>query len=378
MGKSSAPAPSYAGLIAAQQSAAASQQQSALGQQQLAWAQQVYNQNQPAIQASSNADLAAQTQDNAMASNLNNEFTNTVEPMINSYDAAVQNWDTPAQEQQNASEAQANVATQYQQAREASQSQLESFGVDPTSTRYAALDIGTRSQEAAAQAGAGTAAIQNTKLQGLSLQSGAIGQQMGLSTAGATQSGAGTAAGTASANALNGSTTAGSNAMTGASTFFSNANQAQGNATSAINGYNNSAIQSAQVNNAASTGVGTAAGALVGASMPTNGIMGFEDGGDVAPQDGQTPGGAIPMQASPSRGQAIDDVPARLTAGEFVMPKDAVEWLGLKQMYSMVDKSRQERNDNEKNSPVKPQVRHAIPAPATFASRPQQRQAIPA
>src|ERR1700747_3518239 len=54
-------------------------------------------------------------------------------------------------------------------------------------------------------------------------------------------------------------------------------------------------------------------------------------------------GGGVPPQASPSGGQAVDDVPADLTAGEFVIPKDVVEWKGMEHFYKLMDQAREGR-----------------------------------
>ena len=215
IGKQSTPQPSYAGLFTGLQQAQAAQQQYQLGEQQLQWAQSVYNQNEPAIQAASAASLTAQNQANAFSQNQANLYENTYQPLQQQYVQQVQNWDTPQQELQNACAAQETVADQFTQARNAAATQLESFGVDPTSTRYAALDIGTRTQQAAAEAGAGTQAIQNTKLQGLGLKSGAINQGLGLPGQSATLSNAGTSAGGASSSGLTNAYQTGANAMNG-------------------------------------------------------------------------------------------------------------------------------------------------------------------
>ena len=124
-------------------------------------------------------------------------------------------------------------------------------------------------------------------------------------------------------------------------------------------------------------------GALVGALMPENGIAGLAHGGPVpAYADGgataipdTSPGGTIPTASSPSGGNATDDVPANLTAGEFVIPKDAVKWMGEKAMYGIIDKARTERDEVEKSSGVGPELKPAIPGPRTFTSQAGQQRA---
>jgi hypothetical protein len=54
-------------------------------------------------------------------------------------------------------------------------------------------------------------------------------------------------------------------------------------------------------------------------------------------------GGAVPATHSPSGGKAIDDVDARLTAGEFVIPADVVRYKGEEFFNKLLVKSKQMR-----------------------------------
>jgi hypothetical protein len=56
-------------------------------------------------------------------------------------------------------------------------------------------------------------------------------------------------------------------------------------------------------------------------------------------QDGQM----VHPGMSPSSGQEVDDVPAKLNAGEFVMPDDVVRWKGEEFFQGLIAKSRQAR-----------------------------------
>ena len=55
---------------------------------------------------------------------------------------------------------------------------------------------------------------------------------------------------------------------------------------------------------------------------------------------GATTGGTVPVHASPSMGAATDDVPAMLTANEFVIPKDVATWKGHEYFAKEIDKAR--------------------------------------
>ena len=73
-----------------------------------------------------------------------------------------------------AGKAEADVAAQFDQARQTAQDRLEAFGVDPSQTRGGALDLETRVAEAAAQASAGNQARFRTEQYGDQLMANAI------------------------------------------------------------------------------------------------------------------------------------------------------------------------------------------------------------
>lgn len=410
MGSSSAPSSDTSALIASQASAAASAQQYALGTAQLQWAQDQWNQEQPAIQAaihqtalatkaaqpviqaSATEALKTQKQDDAFSKQQQDLYTGTYAPLEQKYAAQAQAWDSPNQEALNAGAAEANVTGAMDQQRQSAATALESFGVDPTSTRYAALDIGSRAMEGAAAAGAGTTAIQATKLQGLGLEAGAINTGRGFPAAVAGLSGAGTGAGSSASGgtsgglsatggagssisgSLAGDLTAGSNAAQGA-TSFTNAGTGAMNAVSgAVNGYNTSQMQGYEASQIGAAGLGSAVGGLLGNSSlfklalgGTVPAQGIPTGG--GPQ-GPTVGGSVPGNASPSAGQTPDDVNARLTAGEFVIPRDTVNWFGEKHFVGLVDKSRQAQAELSQRKDIGGQKAQALPTQPTFASRP--------
>ena len=89
--------------------------------------------------------------------------------------------------------------------------------------------------------------------------------------------------------------------------------------------------------------------------------------------EGATPGGAIPGRMSPSGGRAPDDVPAMLTAGEFVVPKDVLSWKGEEFFQKTIENARKAKD----GATAKPTVARAPAIPPAFMSRPAQQAAIP-
>jgi hypothetical protein len=74
------------------------------------------------------------------------------------------------------------------------------------------------------------------------------------------------------------------------------------------------------------------------------------------------------MGASPTGGKAVDDVPARLTVGEFVIPKDVAAWKGQEHFQKLIDSSRKAAAQ----ATAKPKVGPAVGGPPAVVSRPQQ------
>ena len=68
---------------------------------------------------------------------------------------------------------------------------------------------------------------------------------------------------------------------------------------------------------------------------------GFAAGGAIP--DNSTTGGQVPQTASPSMGNETDDIPARLNANEFVIPRDVAEWKGQEFFQKLIDQSRKMR-----------------------------------
>lgn len=329
-----------------------------LGQQQLDWAKQQYSDMKPTTDKVVNSLTDAQDQQTQQSKELYDRYKNVYEPAQDRYLSDAENYDTAGRRDQNAGAAQAAVGQNFDAARDAATRQLESFGVDPSSTRFAALDLGTRVQEAAAKAGAGTQAIRDTESTGLALRGNAINMGNGLPGQSNAAQNTANSSGTGAVGADNSTFSTGASAMGTPGSFFSGANGALGTAGGIINaGYKNT-LDAFNANNNASSGWGSALGAAVGLGAK---VYGFAEGG------------AIPMDASPSHGAVTDDVPAavqgqpiRLNGGEFVIPRDVAAWEGEKSLQNLIAKARQAKADSSAKPAVGPAAvsaarRSAIP-----------------
>ena len=335
------PPPDYTPIANA--SAEAARLNAQIAQEQLDWAKKTYADNKGVTDRVVDSFLEAQDTNQANANKDRARYEELYQPLEDSLVQDAQSYASPDRKDLEMGRAQSNVAQQFDAARINAQRELESFGINPGATRYAALDIGARTQQAAAAAAAGNQASQQVDATGRALRSEAInvgrgypGQIAGqFSTA--NQSGSG-AVNNNLATTASGASTMGTPTQYGA---LSNNNLATwGNTLN--QGYQN-AVSAYNAQQSANSGVGSALGLAAG--------LFFEDGGAVP-----TDGGAVPEQVSPSRGKAIDDVPARVSVGEFIIPKKAVDWYGEKHFYSLIAKADADRAEAKKETGAVPTV----------------------
>jgi hypothetical protein len=407
------PAPDYSGLIKA--STDASNKQYALEQQQFDWAKNAYAQNLAQNQPIIDQQLAIAQQNKANAQQDRAQYENTTVPLLNEQAQEAQQYNNPDFRNQQMGAAGAAVGQSFDAARDNATRDLESYGIDPSSTRYGALDLGVRVQQAAATAGAenqaglqvdatGRAltqqAIQNGQIgagmvsgaYNTALQGNAAAANTGLAT---TASGASTM-GTAPQYSALGNTALNTAGATTAQQFANQqtnyqdqytADQASSQAWGALAGQfigaagkalpfaflaDGGAVPSQGSAMAApgpAVGPAASAPAMAAPAAPQSRFVFSAAGGDVpTPAVGGdvTPGGRVPAAASPSGGQRVDDVNARVTAGEFILPKDVTSWLGEEKLQKLIAKSRQDKQ----GAVAKPAIGVVRPQAPTFQSRP--------
>jgi hypothetical protein len=428
MGGDSAPAPPDYGPIAAA-SQHASDQANALSQEQFDWAKDAYAKDQATIAPIIQAETQAQQDQNAFAQEQQQRYTSEYQPLEDQLVQDAQSYASPERKDLEMGRAQAGVAQQFDTARQSAQRDLESYGIDPTATRYAALDLGTRSQQAAATAGAGNQASQMVDATGRALRSEAINVGRGYPGQIAGTYNTALGQGTGASNTELAGTASGANTMGTAPQYMGIGNSALGVWGNTLNtGFQNQ-LGAFNANQQSSSGLGTALGLGLGigskflpAMMAKGGVVKaipdgkaprpyddnklyvlpavdeaghrmtpqeamarhfatghhlgafdspahaqahFANGGAI-PSD-QTPGGRVPVQASPTGGQAGDDVPAQLTVGEFVVPKDVAAWKGEEYFQKLIESSRKAKSEVT----ARPDVGPAPAQVPTFASRPQ-------
>lgn len=334
------PAPDYSEIASASEKSAQLSYQ--LGQDQLKWAKEQFAQNKEVSDAVISAALGRMEVSDQQAQADRARYEQIFQPLEEQLAYDAENWASPEKKEQAAGAAEADVATQFNQARTAAQQKLEQFGVDPSQTRAGALDLQSRVAEAAAAAGAGNQARTALDAQQLALRSEAINVGRGYPGQIATQYGTALNSGNQAANTGLATTQSGASTMGTPTQWQGLGNNALGIWGNTLNmGYQNQ-LSSWQAQQQQSSGIGGLLG--TGLGIAASFIPGFAEGGPVPaqalPVGPQHDGVQVPAAASPSRGGVHDDVPARLTAGEFIVPQDIVRWKGEEFFQNMIQKER--------------------------------------
>ena len=172
-----------------------------LMQAQYAWGQQQFAQNSQLTNQVVGDLMNLYGSLSGMGTTLMNQYSQYFMPEYQNLVNDANNYSSQARIQQAMGAAESGVAQNFNGQRNAALADLQSFGIDPSSGRYAQLDQAQRTQEAAAAAGAGFQAEQATEATGRALRSEAL--QLGSVMP---------SQATAAYNAAQGAATAGENA----------------------------------------------------------------------------------------------------------------------------------------------------------------------
>jgi hypothetical protein len=380
------PPPDYSGLIAAQlqqNNVALEQQrlQMETAKEQSKWAQEQFEKNSEITDRIVEDAFARQDKLDAAAAEDRARYKAVFQPVEDNLINELQDYSRPgraeAMAEQKAGGAMGEVSQQFALARAAAQDRLEEFGIDPSQTRSAALDLGTRIEEAKARAAAGNttreATLEREAATRRGLRSEAINLGRGYPGQSAQSyslaSGSGQlAGGTGRENTQVGSATMGTPIQWGAlgTSSLDAAGRAITGAGSLMKTGYDQLLDRYKINQAEknqSSGWGTALGLIGGIGMsamtsPASSVL-----GGFGRKLFMAEGGSVPEEMSPSGDAVTDDIPAQgptgaiqLDGGEFVVPEDVVKWKGEEFFQKTIQKSREAR----KEAPAKPEVRRAL------------------
>lgn len=321
------PAPPDLGPMseASEEIAAMNQQTS---REQLDWAREQDTSNRALLQQVLDVQMPAMQEQFETAQADRTRYEEFFRPFEDAWAKEAAGYDTEERRERERGMATADVSSAFDSQRRNALQRLESYGVDPSTTRNQALDIGVRTQQAMATAAAATGATRRVEDVGRALKSDVINLGRGALSNAAGFYGQAVGAGAQGQQGALNTTQSGAGAVQSGLGFGQQALQGYGQSAGIQNtGFGN---EMAQWN----AGQQQTAGMLQG----VGGIAGMfmADGGEVE----GIPTGAVagqqqhPFQADgevygPGDGSGIDDrVPAQLSEGEFVIPADVVRKKG--------------------------------------------------
>jgi hypothetical protein len=304
---------------------------------QLEWARQQDAMNRETLNRVLGVQLPAMEEQYANAREDRARYENTFRPAEDQLIADFQSYNTPERRAEEQGRAVADVSAQFDAQRRNALQRLEGYGVDPSQTRNAALDVGVRTQQAAAQAQASTNAGRRVEDTGRALRADVINIGRGMPSQVAQSYGQSVAAGQAGVGGANQTFGTSAGAMGTPGQWMGGALQGYGQGANIMSqGYQN---QMAGYN-AGQAGMSNMMGGIGGiAGM----AMGIKDGGKIAKEMSAGMGipfdGAGPVAQGPTDGSGVDDqVPAQLSVGEFVIPADVVQKKGVEFFEKLLEK----------------------------------------
>lgn len=332
-GKNKAPAaPDYSQIAAQQSEAAKLARQTSI--EQLDWAKQQFAENKELMERVLDTQLPIMEREAEEGQKLRERYNEVFQPIEDSLIQESKDYASGARSDYDAGRAVASVGQAFESARSNALARMESYGIDPSQTRSAALDAGIRVQEAAAKAAAGTQSRLNTENVGRALRSEAINIGRGLPGNIAQAYGTAMQAGQAGmGNALQ-TTASGANTIGTGSQWFGNQQSALGSWGNMIGKQYEGQMQAYNAKNQQSSSMGSSIGSIAGMAIGTmiapgvgtalGGALGGAAGGAMG---GMAQGGEVPADPRDPEGK-LDTFDAKLSGGEFVIPASAVRRLG--------------------------------------------------
>jgi hypothetical protein len=195
-------------------------------------------------------------------------YTETYLPIEKEFAQTALDYANPGRIEQRAAQAGADVANQYEASRNTALQSLESYGIDPSQTRYGALDLSSRTFQAAATAAAMTKSRENTEKAGREFQDDAIKTGRGYASDTSNAYKVATDTGASGIKSANDLYSTSSTALGTPNSYFSNSSNSLKNWGDMLNtGYQNETTGYAAEQKASSDTWG-GIGKLAGAALP--------------------------------------------------------------------------------------------------------------
>lgn len=329
-GGGSPEAPNYSGVIGGYGQNAGQSQQYA--EQQMEWAKGQFAENRDLFERILDTQLPIMQSEAGAGAQLRQRYEQVFQPLEDALIKDANEYASGDRADFNAGRAIAEVGKSFDAARSNALARMESYGVDPSQTRSAALDAGIRVQEAAAKAAAGTQSRLQTEDTGRQLRGQAI--QLGQATQDNAAKAYQTALGAGQAgmgNALS-TTQSGAQTMGTANQWMGTANQSFAGQGQMMSQQYQDQMKAQEAKNAESSQMGSSIGSIAGMAIGTmiapgvgtalGGAIGGAAGGALMAR-----GGRLPEDPNDPEGKH-DTFDAKLASNEFVIPASVVRRLG--------------------------------------------------
>lgn len=303
--------------------------------EQLAWAREQDAANRAVLERVLAVQLPAMEEQATNARTDRARYENVYQPIEDNLVADFQSYGSPDRFALERGRAIADVSASFDAQRRNALQRLESYGVDPSQTRNAALDIGVRAQQAAAEATAANNATRNVEDKGRALRADAINIGRGMPSQVAGSYGQAVAAGQAGVGGANQTAATGGANMGNPTAWSGMASQGYGQGANITNSGFNNQMGAYNAQQQANASLMSGVGGLAGMAMM------MADGGDIPPRR------AIPFEDSapgeiddgPTDGSGIDDqVPIMASVDEYIIPADVVRKKGVEFFDKLVEK----------------------------------------
>jgi len=304
-------------------------------QEQLAWAREQDTSNRALLDRVLGPQLEAQANQADWAKKDRARYENVYQPLEDNLIKDFQDYGTEERMGRDRGRAMADVATSFDAQRRNALQRLEGFGVDPSQTRNAALDMTMRTQQGAAMAAAATNATRIGEDKARALRADAINIGRGMPSQVAQSYGQSVAAGSQAMGGANSTFATSSGAIGGPGSYAGLGQQGYTGAGNMQNmgfqnqmtAYNAEQAANAQMMSGIGSAVGMAAMLADGRrpkdqAVPTPGYIAS------GPGDGSGIDDKMPMAiVNPKTGRIEQQ--ARVSPEEYIIPADVVRKKGV-------------------------------------------------
>lgn len=310
---------------AAKKSAQLSQE---LGLAQLDWAKEQWADQKSLLDSVLSTQVDIQEANRIRAEEAQQRYEEVYQPIEDQLIADIERYSTPERVEYDAARAVSDVSQAFEAQREMATRNLESYGIDPSQTRYEGLDRTMRAQEAVAQAQAANQSRLTSENIGRALRSEAINIGRGYPGDVGSAYGTALAAGTGAVGNINQTVQTGS-AARNITPYLGAGNTAIANWGTNVGAYGDYQAQQ-------SAGFGKGAGMLAG------GALGFMAGGPMGAVTGASMmAGADGGLIEGPGGTKSDAIPMNVSDTEYIIPAEVVLRKGTEFFDRLVQKTRE-------------------------------------